>query len=174
MAILEDYQRRRVGDHMTDTGITNVDQCQKALEEIAVTEWGAVCKAFEKVVLETIMPECMEECPVDTGVLKASIPLCSGVESNSLACTATIGAGGAAADYAVRQHEDLTLHHPAMTRGPGTTHSRDVVMSKFASFVPSPAGQYGKAKFIEDPVMRNAPKMAQMIASKLKWRGGSR
>jgi hypothetical protein len=128
---------------MADTGITNVDKCLKSLDEFAGTEWGAVCKAYETVVLGVIVPECMDECPVDTGALRASIPLCSDVKATPTVCVGFIGAGGIAGDYALRQHEDLTLHH-----------------------------EVGKSKFIEDPVMRNAPKVAGMVASKLKMRGG--
>ena len=145
MAILEDNQRRGVGAHMADTGITNVDQCFKELDEILNSDWRTVCKEFNRIILGEAVPECMEECPVDTGTMRATIPDSSGVKATDTACVGIVGCGGPSAAYCRRQHEDLTFKHPV-----------------------------GKAKFIEDPVNRIAPKIPEKIAARMRHKGGSR
>jgi hypothetical protein len=113
------------------------DQCLAKFRELMNSEWGRTCQAFHDVTMGKIMPECVEECPVDTGTLQASIPECSHVTATPNVCVAVIGAGGAASAYALVQHEHLEYHH---------TH--------------------GKAKYIEDPVLRNAPDVPAMVAAR--------
>lgn len=113
------------------------DECIHNLETLMQSEWGRTCRAFSDICLGKIMPECMEECPVDTGILRASIPACSFGEATEAECNVVLGAGGAAKKYARRQHEGLEFHH-----------------------------RVGKAKFIEDPVRRNAPDVPAMVAAR--------
>lgn len=81
---------------------------------------------------EVIAGKAKEEVPVDTGALRSSIhvELDEGPESVS----ASIVAGGPAAEYAVYVHEDLTARHPV-----------------------------GGPKFIERPVLEVAPTIAPAI-----------
>ena len=59
---------------------------------------------------ESIMSGAKKQVPVETGTLRNSgfveLP-----EESSGTLSVTIGFGGAAAPYALRQHEDLTFHH---------------------------------------------------------------
>lgn len=119
--------------------IKGAEEANANLDRILDEKWEEVCQAFEEVTMGKIMPECMEECPVDSGVLRQSIPGVSHMERTPADCTAVIGAGGAAGAYATVQHECLEFHH--------TT---------------------GKAKFIEDPVMRNAPDIPAMVLARIQ------
>lgn len=153
--------------------ITGVDESIKGLEAFAKRDWKDTVKAFEKVIVGEIVPECQRECPVDTGELRASIPLCSGVRQVSEGVIGIVGAGGLAADYALRQHEDLTFHHPALPRQGRLSQATQSAIAKYGSqrsgwfknvaVAWAPNGT--KAKFIEDPVRRAAPTMLERVIS---------
>lgn len=144
--------------------LEGVDRANAELDRMIREEWAKVSQAFGDVCMAVIVPECVAECPVDTGILQQSIPAVSHMETTPDECIAVIGAGGAASAYALRQHEDLTLHHPPMTRASGTRHSRDVAIAKYAGG--GGFGGPGKAKYIEDPIMRNAPNIPAMVIAR--------
>ncbi len=77
--------------------------------------------------------------PVDVGTLRDSAfvedPVFAGNE-----VTVDLGFGGAAEDYALRQHEDLSLRHP----------------------------NGGQAKYLERPLLEEAPGMLAEIAADIK------
>lgn len=70
--------------------------------------------------------------PVDTGTLRDSGQVDMEIDGSTI--TVILGYGGAAKDYAVIQHEDLTLHH---------TH--------------------GQAKFLETPMLAKAPEVQSRL-----------
>lgn len=113
------------------------EEAFRELDAFIASDWGQTCQAFGDVVMGVIVPQCMEETPVDKGILLQSVPATSFVEVTPKDCTAFVGAGGAASAYARRQHEDLTYHHTV-----------------------------GKAKFIEDPVRRIAPEVPALVAAR--------
>lgn len=87
---------------------------------------------------EEVMEESKRECPVDTGTLRSSGFVHSpDVERGEM--SVALGYGGAAAEYAIFVHEDLTAHHPV-----------------------------GKAKFLEDPIRREVPRLARDLAEFIK------
>jgi len=86
---------------------------------------------------EQIMGDSHEEAPVDQGVLKNNgFVFPPNITGDTV--EVTLGYGGEAAEYAVKQHEDMTLSH---------TH--------------------GKAKFLEDPATRRQAGLAQRIADEV-------
>jgi hypothetical protein len=109
-----------------------------ALEGEISAKWQKTAGAFVDVCMGVILPESMDECPVDTGTLRASAPAVSGAVITPTDCTVILGYGGAASAYARRQHEDLSFKHTV-----------------------------GKAKFLEDPIMRNAPMVPTMVAERM-------
>lgn len=87
---------------------------------------------------EEVMEESKRECPVDTGTLRSSgFVQPPDVERGEM--SVLLGYGGAAAEYAVFVHEDLTARHPV-----------------------------GKAKFLEDPIRREVPRLARDLADFIK------
>jgi hypothetical protein len=112
------------------------EEARANFERIMLELWMAAAQAMEAGIIGKIVPECVDESPVDTGTMQASIPECSGMISlTNHEAVVEIGAGNSninpksktpCRDYTPRQHEDLMLHH-----------------------------RYGKAKFIEDPCERN-------------------
>jgi hypothetical protein len=108
------------------------DSCFINLESHLRKKWFEACDAFESICMEQIMPESQEECPFDTGTLKSTGPISSGMDVREEDfCTISLGYG---TSYALRQHEDLTYRH-----------------------------KIGKAKYLEDPIMRHAPTIPQEI-----------
>lgn len=87
---------------------------------------------------ERIMEEAKAETPVDTGALRSSghvdLPVVDGTD-----ITVTLGFGGAAVDYAVYVHEDLSAKHDD-----------------------------GKAKYLEDPLTRNEDQLLRWIAEEVQ------
>lgn len=61
----------------------------------------------EECVRTLMATQAREDCPVDKGVLRASI----GVERNDAERCVYLGCGGAARKYALRQEVDRSLHH---------------------------------------------------------------
>jgi hypothetical protein len=115
-----------------------------ALDGEISKKWEETARAFGDVCFGVILPESMDECPVDQGTLRASAPIVSKFTITPTEAVATLGYGGAASAYARRQHEDLSFRHTV-----------------------------GKAKFLEDPIMRNAPMVPEMVASRIgAMRGG--
>jgi hypothetical protein len=62
----------------------------------------------EEVARGPMATTAKERCPVDHSTLRGSI----GVERDDAGKCVYIGAGGPAAAYAFRQHQDMSLNHP--------------------------------------------------------------
>lgn len=88
-------------------GITNV---MRRLKEVAAAHPEAVGAGLFSVGNE-IMAVAKDRCPVDQGVLRAS-GYVEARDTSDGTVVVELGFGGAAASYAVKQHEDLTLRHP--------------------------------------------------------------
>lgn len=91
---------------------------------------------------EELRTESQTLVPVDTGVLKNSA-FVNTPQTDSQGTYVTVGYGGAAKDYAVVQHEDLTLFHDD-----------------------------GQAKYLEQPFLERAKGLAERLAAKVKARVG--
>jgi hypothetical protein len=85
---------------------------------------------------EKTMTESKQECPVDTGELRASGHV-DGPHDEGGVITLELNYGGAAAPYAIYVHERMDVHHPV-----------------------------GKAKFLEDPAMRMSERLPAAIAAR--------
>jgi hypothetical protein len=80
-----------------------------------------------------------DQAPVDAGGLRESGKvLPPEYEANSVAVT--LGFGDTAIEYAHRQHEELTWHHP----------------------------KHGKAKYLEDPINAAQPDFLERVAAQIK------
>lgn len=93
--------------------------------------------ALEEGVTEAandLVREAQEATPVESGALKASIHT-NGAERSGTMVTATVQTGGEVSDYAAVQHERTDFAHP---RG-------------------------GQAKYIEEPLLRSAPKFKKHV-----------
>jgi hypothetical protein len=77
--------------------------------------------------------------PVDLGILKDSGDVAL-PEIDGNAMVVEMGYGGAAAAYALKQHEDLTLNHP----------------------------NGGEAKFLEKPLLEEVPNIVPDVAADMK------
>lgn len=84
--------------------------------------WAAVRELFADVAEHAmggalyrealdIMAEAKTEVPVDTGVLRASGFVAHPKITPGVGVDVTLGFGGAGAEYAAKQHDDLTLRH---------------------------------------------------------------
>jgi hypothetical protein len=69
----------------------------------------ALLDGAEEWARADVKTDAMENCPVDQGTLKGT----HGVERDDR--SVAVGVGGPAAPYALRQHEDATLHHTVGT-----------------------------------------------------------
>lgn len=95
---------------------------------------------------EKIMTEAKQEVPVKWGTLRDSGHV-PPPQVSGTSVAVEMGFGGPSAPYALKQHEDLTLNH-----------------------------KVGKAKFLEDPVIRSVNsgldgRMAARVVSEAKRRG---
>lgn len=83
------------------------------LQGLNMLRTGAAKAAAAAVYREmegTVKPDALERTPVDTGVLRASIMVEQPeVDGSTVRCV--LGAGGAAAAYALRQHEEVGYRH---------------------------------------------------------------
>lgn len=114
------------------------DECFRRLEQVTAAEFERAGEAFADVCMGPILTASQEQCPVDTGTMRASGQACSYVEIAPGVCVVHLGYGGAASKYARRQHEELNYHH-----------------------------KVGKAKFLEDPIREMAPAMGEMVKARL-------
>lgn len=87
---------------------------------------------------DIIMEESKRRAPVDLGTLRASGVVLPPQRSGG-SISIEMGYGGAASDYALRQHEETGWHHTV-----------------------------GEAKYLERPVLEHAPKMAGNLAKRVR------
>jgi hypothetical protein len=85
-----------------------------------------------------VIAEAQTRTPVDTGTLRGSGTVLP-PEQNGSQVEVVAGFGGAAQQYAIRQHEDLSLSHSV-----------------------------GQAKFLEQPFLERAPKIPSNIAKRVE------
>jgi hypothetical protein len=123
------------------TGLENVASFLERLSGEVPREAGA---ALKEIYEEDVMAPSQRIVPLDVGTLKNS----RFVEEPKISADGTIsvtgGYGGAASDYAIVQHEDLSLNHQ---------------------------GQ-GRPKYLETPLLEAKPKLAANMARRLKARLG--
>lgn len=119
---------------LTLTGVPDVVE-KLALLQQAAPEAYAIALYQEG---ELLRGEAQALTPVKTGVLKASAFVNEPVAVEG-AISVTVGFGGAASAYAVRQHEDLSFRH-----------------------------RVGQAKFLEQPFLQRAKTLAENIAASMK------
>lgn len=95
---------------IVSTHVVGLEAVQKSLLKIGADAQQAIAAGLYQEA-ELVMTEAKKQVPVDTGTLKNSghvqRPVISGDE-----ISVTLGFGGAASDYALIQHEDLSLKHP--------------------------------------------------------------
>jgi hypothetical protein len=116
--------------------VAGLAKALKMLEGLGTRVPAALAAALYQEA-EAVMARSKQEfVPVDTGTLRAS----GYVEPPALTdggILVTLGYGGAAAAYALKQHEDLALHHP----------------------------NGGQAKYLETPLNEAATGMADRVAA---------
>jgi|SRR5581483_8221599 len=98
-------------------------------------------KALESAMFEeqsAVIAEAQSRTPVDTGVLRASGTVLP-PEQRGDKIEVEAGFGGAAAAYAIRQHEDMSLNHAT-----------------------------GQAKFLEQPFLERAPKIPSNLSRRIE------
>jgi Bacteriophage HK97-gp10, putative tail-component len=121
--------------------VTGLDKLAENLRRYGVEALKAMAAALYTEA-EATMAESKEEVPVDTGALRASGTVAL-PEYTEGGVVVEMGYGGAAVDYAIFVHEDLTKHHPV-----------------------------GNAKFLEGPVNRRAAGMGERIGQGVARRLG--
>jgi len=92
----------------------------------------AAMDGLEEFARADVLPLADENCPTDSGTMKGTHAVVRGNDE------VVIGYGGPAAPYTVRQHEDVTLHHPS-----------------------------GKAKWLEDAVNEKRPELPGKIKARI-------
>ena len=146
--------------------LKGVDEVNKRIKEHMKENWDNVAVAWWDIVQENVMISSLEEVPVKTGALKASGHNILVNTPHSISCE--VGYGSETAPYALYQHEHTELHHPAMTRGPGTRSSRDVGIAKYGNIAPTWTPNGRKAKYLEDPVNAAIPILPKELIRRLE------
>jgi hypothetical protein len=117
----------------------NSDALTKVLADATTDMRGRLAAALFEEGEEIMARSKSEFVPVETGVLRASgyveAPVIEGED-----ISVTLGFGGAASAYALKQHEDTTLHHP----------------------------NGGQAKYLEQPLLEAAATLAEHLADKIR------
>ena len=131
------------------------DECFRRLEQVTAAEFERAGDAFWDVCRGVILVESVNEAPIWHGDLRRSAQACSFCEREPESAVAHLGYGGSATPYALRIHEDLNIHHPIHI-DPDTGKEYDC---------------HGKAKFLEDPVVRLAPSVPELVKSRLDAMG---
>lgn len=119
----------------------NIEEVQLALIRSGKQGAIAAAKALRWEGQEAFLNS-QDEVPVDTSALKQSgrlLPEAGGVITNGREVEVQIVYGSTATDYALYVHEDLTANHP-----------------------------HGKAKYVEDPITRQAFGISKRIAGKVE------
>ena len=102
-------QTARAGGVTIHMGLEGLEELDALLEQLSDPEPMVSAALFAEA--EEIMGEAKLLTPVETGALRSSghvqLP-----ERNGTSISVEFGFGGPAIPYALRQHEDMTLHHP--------------------------------------------------------------
>ena len=143
-----------------DEGLRNLEAKMKAV-------WDHTGVAWKDTVDVNVLNVSLTEVPVKTGSLRESGR--NDMTSTSSEHTCEVGYGSEAVQYAFIQHERLDFHHPAIT---GTrSEARSTAIAKYGgqySWTPdTPSEQYGKAKYLEDPVNAAAPRLMGELKKRL-------
>lgn len=118
--------------------ITGLNETLRRLAELEAQALRGAKRGLNQWSEET-MTEAKERVPVEEGVLKASGFVEPPEEAGGV-ISQEIGFGGAASDYALVQHEDLSLNHP----------------------------NGGQAKFLESAVNEREGQLARDIAAEVE------
>ena len=121
--------------------IQNLEQLQREMENVNLKVLDAVHDAVTDLTTD-VMKQSMDLVPFDTGNLRRSIVV-KYTKLRSQQPEGEISYGGAAAPYAVVQHENEKLFHPSKARG-GTG--------------PTQPPTQGSPKYLEYPVKQIAGK----------------
>lgn len=113
-----------------------IDKLISALKQAPATALEALGVAVVDE-MDAVMEEAKRRTPVDTGTLRGS-GVVVGPEKQGTQVTAIAGFGGAASDYAVVVHEDLSASHGV-----------------------------GEAKFLERPMLERAGQIPRNLAVRL-------
>ncbi|MCK9591877.1 MAG: hypothetical protein M0Q91_07705 [Methanoregula sp.] len=116
-----------------------------AADREMIAQWQKAGPALQVALLPTLNKS-VEQCPYESGTLAGSGRIDDPVTEGDV----TFCDIGFHTPYALKQHEDLTLHHPAMTRAPSGLHARNVAIAKYGGGFQSQSGK--KAKYLEDPI----------------------
>ena len=109
---------------------------EKIIAAMATMKTQAAAALYQEAEVE--MTESKRRCPVDVGTLRDSGHVQAPVEDAN-GVSVTMGYGGAAESYAIRQHEDLSFFH-----------------------------KVGEAKFLESVLRESAPYLVERIAKRMK------
>jgi hypothetical protein len=127
------------GVDFSTTKVIGLEQTMAVLREFGERATRELAGALYRQG-KAILAESKPEVPVDTATLRSSghvaLPVISGAS-----VVVELGYGGPAIPYALRQHEDLMLHHTV-----------------------------GKPKFLEDPFRRHAATLDADMAADLRSR----
>ncbi|MCR4375681.1 MAG: hypothetical protein NUW22_12610 [Acidobacteria bacterium] len=118
--------------------LTGVGNVQEALARL-VAQFPEAAGAALYQEGELLRAESQSVVPVDTGILKGSA-FVNTPQTDSQGTFVTVGYGGAAKAYALRQHEDTTFRHRE--------------------------GQ--QAKFLEQPLLGRAKNLAESLAARIR------
>jgi len=118
----------------------DLERIQRALAESGAAGVKVAARALRNEAQEAFAVS-QDEVPVDTGVLKASgrVRPETGVFERGNEVYVELTYGGAGTEYAIPVHENLEAHHP-----------------------------HGKAKYLEDPMVRQANGISGRIADKVE------
>jgi hypothetical protein len=145
---------------MASVRLDGLKDLQKALAATADQMADATAKGIYDMVNE-IAKESSRLVPVDTGALRASRTVDVRRTLSGLGVEAEIAYGGAAAPYAVIQHERLDLWHPP--KPPGKT-----VVGGRSGTGPIEPGQGRGPKYLEHPFTQHMDAMPENLMKRIR------
>lgn len=146
--------------------LKGADEVNKRIKEHMKENFNNAGVAWWDTVNEHVFQPSLDQVPYETGALSES-GRCI-LHSTNHKHTVQVGYGSEAVEYALYQHEHTELHHPAMTRGPGTRSSRDVGIAKYGNMAPTWTPNGRKAKYLEDPVNASIPILPKELIRRLE------
>ncbi len=144
-------------------GLEGKEECFARMDGFLRENWELIGLRFGQYNEAVIMTESREhQCPVDTGLLRSTGRVETEILPHEITTTFSYGT-----KYGLKQHEDLTLHHPPLSRLSGATQRaiEKYAPIKSAWFKKVHVLGGGKAKYLEDPIMELAPGFAEYLRS---------
>lgn len=145
---------------MASIQLDGLKDLQKALLATADQMADATAKGIYDMVNE-IAKESSRLVPVDTGVLRASRTVEVRRTLGGLGVEAEIAYGGAAAPYAVVQHERLDFYHPPKPPGKSVVGGR-------SGTGPVEPGQGRGPKYLEHPFVQQMDAMPENLMKRIR------